>query len=95
MLGEYDIGSFKGLNCDNYNKITRMCVNPKCDKISLFCNDDDCDKCKGEDHAQCLSISLKGVTNILKSMTSEYKDFILSTFEIENQFIAKLQRMRE
>ena len=90
MLGQFQISQPEGLNCENSNKIWKMCVNPNCEKPSLICNGPECDKCQGEDgevHMCCFTILLKGVTAHLKKRATKQRDFIANIWEIENQFI--------
>ena len=85
MLGQFQISQPEGLNCQNSQKIGRMCINPKCDQPSLICNDLGCSKCQGEDgeiHLSCSSVPLRGVTVQLKKRTEKQRDFIASTYEI-------------
>ena len=90
MLAQFQISQPEGLNCENSNKIGRICVNPNCDSSSLICNDPDCNKCQGEEgeiHMTCFTIPLKGVTAHLKKRATKQRDFIANIWEIEDQFI--------
>ena len=42
MLGSFQIAQPEGLVCDNSKRIGRMCLNPKCEEVSLICNDEEC-----------------------------------------------------
>ena len=38
MLGQFRISHPEGFNCDSAKPIDRMCINPDCKEISLFCS---------------------------------------------------------
>lgn len=49
MLSELSIRE-PTLLCDRGMPITRMCINPGCEKSSLICEEDKCQKCGDENH---------------------------------------------
>ena len=82
MLDQLHITHPKNFNCDNARPIDRMCINPNCKEVSLFCSHYDCEKCKVEAHTECSSIPFNGVTSRLQKMTERHKKFIRDICEI-------------
>ncbi len=82
------------LSCDQGLPISKMCANPNC-KVALLCGDEDCMSCGTTVHPFCLSVSLKGITNMLNKQVGKYKEFVSRVVEIDNGLIEAIHQSRK
>lgn len=81
LLEKYTLTQPSDMVCDGGNPILRMCVNLKCQNTSLFCKENECNKCISEKHKECDSILLEFLTSLLNKRSKLHKDFVANLFE--------------
>ena len=71
-----------------------MCINPACNKISLFCDANKCLLCNSE-HEYCATINLKGFTKLLNSKVDFQKKTIMQIAQLENKFVKSFKKTND
>ena len=82
----------KDFKCGSSSPITRMCVNPQCQKTSLLCCSPDCESCCEDLHEECTFARLKTITNYLNKPASCQKDILNLMAGYENHLVEELQK---
>ena len=89
--GRLKVPSPKDLICESNNQIAKMCIDPKCVSISLFCDKKHCPSCPKEEHKKCKQIFLEGVAESINHHLPVKKYILEKMGGIENKFFQSLR----
>lgn len=93
MFSEYRIVEPE-LYCQKGIPITRICINPECSKLSLICEDSNCQNCGDQNHLYCSTVKLKAINQLLTRRNQQQKDFAAELIKIQNKFVEELDSSR-
>ena len=79
--------------CLDDGKIEKMCINTKCN-FALLCAKKDCPSCIKK-HKLCPITKLSTLTNLLNDRVSNYRDFMLNVFEVDNLLVEELEKFKK
>ena len=87
----FEFSTPEDLQCENNNKIKKMCCNPHCERPAFMC-DEECEMCDKDDHKYCNMSLLSGLTNHLNKGVMQHRYFGEKLCEEENKLIDSIHR---